>query len=106
MLKRMKQSKERQRDILKAQDTSEAMDKEVTRISREGIDSLLAFIKDQNMNYPVGMSVLMSIGANILTIPIQNMNDINLLQALKKEILETIVSLFDDAEQNLKQKMN
>jgi len=102
----MKQSKERQRDMLKAQDTSEAMDKEVKRISIEGIDSLLSFIKDQNPNYTLSMSVLISIGTNILTIAIQNVNDMNFLQFLKKEILETIVSLFDDAEQNLKQKMN
>lgn len=106
MIKRLKQSNERLRDMLKAQDTSEAMDKEVKRISIEGIVSLLSFIKDQNPDYILGMSVLISIGTNILTIPIQNMNDINLLQALKKEVLETIVSLFDDAEQNLKQKMN
>jgi len=92
--------------MLKAQDTSEAMDKEVKRISIEGIDSLLSFIKDQNPNYTLSMSVLISIGTNILTIAIQNVNDMNFLQFLKKEILETIVSLFDDAEQNLKQKMN
>jgi len=82
------------------------MDKEVKRISIEGIDSLLSFIKDQNPNYTLSMSVLISIGTNILTIAIQNVNDMNFLQFLKKEILETIVSLFDDAEQNLKQKMN
>ncbi len=92
--------------MVEDQDILEGMEKELKRISIEGIDSLLAFIKDQNPDYPLGMSVLISIGTNILRIPIQSINDITLFQALKKEVLETIVFLFDEAEENLKKRMN
>lgn len=91
--------------MVEGQNISEAMD-EVKRISIESIDSLLAFMKGQKLDYLVYMSALISIGTNILKIPLQSINSMDILQALKKEILETIVSLFDEAEEKLKQKMN
>jgi hypothetical protein len=106
MVKRLKQTNRRLRDMIEDQNTFEEMDKEITRISREGIDSLWAFIKDQNTNYPVSMSVLMNISASILVISIQSIDDINILQAFKKEFLEITIFLFDNAEEKLKQKMN
>jgi hypothetical protein len=87
------------------QNTSERK-QQVENITIEGLKFLFKFIADRHADSSIRMTILTNIAVNILRIAADNVIDINLLESFKKETLEILSYVFENAEQTLKKKMN